>query len=369
MALVAASLGVLLIVAEGALRSFPRLLPVGSYGAGRFDPELGLTVHAAPVIYNKIRFLVREPNREGFMDVVHEYDKPPGVSRIGFFGDSYVESIQVPLDSTFIRLLEERLRPAGAETFSFGLSGWGTLRSLMAYRVLGDRYDLNTVVYVFVENDPGDHLHALEQRMGTGGSPRPFARATEAEPGFEILWSRSVEDLPPRYWISKWIQRHVFMAQLVHSRLVLIRKQGLFARRAERPNGRSFDQDSLPSRWPPELLAEAKLVTTRVLAQFRDEVVAGGREFLVLYVPRGNEELDGGMPTGESWLPFVAETCERLEIPLLDPSHALKAEVLGGVPMYDDHWSPEGHEVIARFLAQTLCERSTNISCGRESLF
>ena len=48
-------------------------------------------------------------NREGLRDVEHQYAKPPGVFRILVLGDSFVEAMHVPLESTFPRRLEERL--------------------------------------------------------------------------------------------------------------------------------------------------------------------------------------------------------------------------------------------------------------------
>jgi hypothetical protein len=101
-----ASLGLLLVsigiglgVLELLLRAFPEhLLPKGVYGATRFDPDLGLRVHDVTVIYNKVRFVVRSPNSRGFMDVEHKREKPPRTLRVGFFGDSYVEALQVRLD-------------------------------------------------------------------------------------------------------------------------------------------------------------------------------------------------------------------------------------------------------------------------------
>jgi hypothetical protein len=78
------------------LRVFPQsLLPKGTYGAGRVDHDTGLKA-----LYNKIGFVARYPNRDGFMDVDHVVGKDPSTYRVGFFGDSYVESLSVPLWST-----------------------------------------------------------------------------------------------------------------------------------------------------------------------------------------------------------------------------------------------------------------------------
>ena len=37
-----------------------------------------------------------------------------------------------------------------------------------------------------------------------------------------------------------------------------------------------------------------------------------------------------------------------------------------GQPVYDDHWSPDGHEVIAKFLTDNLCAQLPELNCERE---
>ena len=91
-----------LALIEVVLR-FVLAMPAGSY-IGRFDAELGMNVlESGPTLYGKNGSLSAAPNRDGFRDVAHQAAKPPGVTRIGFFGDSYVQAAQVPLETTFFR--------------------------------------------------------------------------------------------------------------------------------------------------------------------------------------------------------------------------------------------------------------------------
>ncbi|HSD11771.1 MAG TPA: hypothetical protein VLF14_12330 [Candidatus Binatia bacterium] len=103
-------------------------------------------------------------------------------------------------------------------------------------------------------------------------------------------------------------------------------------------------------------MEEARLLTRRILGQFRDEVVGDGRRFSVLYVPRGNEELAGKVPPEDVWLPWLSRTCAELGIELLDPSALLARQHGTGTKVYDDHWSPAGHELIASFVAEHLAD-------------
>ena len=73
---------VFLLLLEFLLRAFPALLPAGSYRTEVFDPDLNTTVFSSPVIYNKARYVVRMPNRDGFLDVDHPRTKPSGVKRV-----------------------------------------------------------------------------------------------------------------------------------------------------------------------------------------------------------------------------------------------------------------------------------------------
>jgi hypothetical protein len=74
----------------------------------------------------------------------------------------------------------------------------------------------------------------------------------------------------------------------------------------------------------------------------------------VLYVPRGEDQLRGELPEDETWLPWLRRTGAELGIALIDPSDALRSRLERGDPVYDDHWSAAGHEVIAGQLAGDL---------------
>lgn len=355
--LVTGSLLVFGLAAELLLRAFPVLLPAGAYyGSGRYDAELGFYLPDAPVIYNKSRYLVRTPNRDGFMDVEHDPLPVDGVTgdglRIGFFGDSYVESIQVPLEQTFFRRLPAKLDGQAVEPFAFGISGLGTLHSLLLYRQMAPRYGLDVVVYLFVENDPGDHLHRLQVGRAGLHTPRPTAIPSPQPPGFEILQATAPEQKPFYLRAAMMAKNHLLFARVVYARLQLLWRRPAGEPGPTRPTARD-----LPGSWPTDLRAEAETVTSRILERFQDEVEQSGRQFLVLYVPRGTEAVDGRVPASDTWLPWLRETCRGLGIDLLDPTPDLRARLQAGDAVYDDHWTPAGHEVIARVTARKLQER------------
>ena len=91
--------------------------------------------------------------------------------RIGFFGDSYTEARQVPLDSTFPRVVERGLKNYNVETLAFGVMAIGTLHEYLLHTRDTEGFNLDMVVYVFYENDPRDNLKALERNP----PPIPYA--------------------------------------------------------------------------------------------------------------------------------------------------------------------------------------------------
>ncbi|MDP9178579.1 MAG: hypothetical protein M3O61_12935 [Gemmatimonadota bacterium] len=94
-ALVVSSLLATVLLLEVSLRNFPALWPRGIYGgAYQFSSDLSLSVRSTPSIYNREGWNRRVPNGDGFLDVSHAREKPSGVTRVGFFGDSFVEAVR-----------------------------------------------------------------------------------------------------------------------------------------------------------------------------------------------------------------------------------------------------------------------------------
>jgi hypothetical protein len=265
----------------------------------------------------------------------------------------------VPFDQVFYRLLPEEIDGRRIEPLGFGISGWGTLHSLLAYEVKAPRYDLDVAVYVFVENDLGDNAIEVKGVHGTA-SNATFAKLSPFQPGFEIVQRIPFEqqELPIR--TAKWVQQRSLLARVVWSRYALLIAHGAVPRetreqiemttRADRiPN-----QNDLPSSWPEAHRRNAQELGRRILSVWRARTQRDGCHLVVLYVPRGESQLRGELPLSDTWLPWLEATTRELGIPLLDPSDALKRRLEQGDGVYDDHWSPPGHEVIADVLREYL---------------
>jgi hypothetical protein len=340
-----ASLIVCLCATELLVRSLPSLLPSGVYPLERFDHELNAYVHGGRVIYNKRGYhIVRTPNRHGFLDIDHWVQKQPDVSRVSFWGDSYVEAVQVPLEATFWRRIPRKLAGRDVETMAFGKSGWGTLNSLLAYRKYGQRHGVDVVIYLFVKNDPGDQLFEI-QELKRSPSRKPTAVPVEGDVGYEIRWQRNPDDSKFPYRLLEWITNRSLVCRFVYFRTRLLLNSWL---------DKGVDQNDLPSTWPADVLNRAKVLTRRILTDMRDEVRKDDRHFAVLYVPRGTVELQGRLQVDDIWYDWLAKTLGDLRVPLIDPTAALRARAATGDAVYDDHWTSAGHEVIATVLTDYL---------------
>jgi len=199
---------VFLVAVEVLFHLFPRLLPGGVYGAGRPDAELGLSVHARELIYKKVRYVRKEPNSRGFLDVEHAVSKPPGAIRIGFFGDSFVESAQVPTEQAFFRRLPARVGAAPLEPLAFGISGWGTLHAWLASTKEAGRY-------------PGDSLSSLVTRRHRS---LPYALPDDSPEGFTVV---PPDPEGPAFAVAKLLQQNSYLIQLVLHRARLLRDRGV----------------------------------------------------------------------------------------------------------------------------------------------
>jgi hypothetical protein len=109
-------------------------------------------------------------NRDGMRDDEHPAAKPAGEVRIAFLGDSCTESLQVPQEQTFWKLLESQLAaqcPAVAgkkvTSLDFGVSGYGTAQELLTLQDNAWKYQPDLVLLAFYTgNDVRNNWRPLE---------------------------------------------------------------------------------------------------------------------------------------------------------------------------------------------------------------
>ena len=220
--LVSLSLCFIFILTEFTLR----LIPIKgiSMASSIYDTELKLYKFTpnSRVIRTNIRNqqIIRNVNSEGFIDLEHSKIKQDGIYRIGFFGDSYVESIQVPIEKTFFRLIEDNLKDKKVESLAFGRSGHGPIHSYLKSKKYTKYYNIDMVVYVFCENDLGDQIEEIKQ-----ANTLPYVEINEGDLIFnDNLLSKEIQI---RNGLLYTFYNKSIVIQTIYKRLKMLFKYGV----------------------------------------------------------------------------------------------------------------------------------------------
>ena len=235
------------------------------------------------------------------------------------------------------------------EYFGFGLSGFGTVHSYLNSKKWIDMYNLDLVIYVFVNNDIGDNISWIKKKK-----KRPYAVKISSEPGFTIERDfQNPRKSEPTFLhnIKYFVNTRSMVARVINQRIALLEKG--YTKWKTRTEGKVPNQNDLASTWPEEIRIYSQEVAFSVLKLWSQEVREAGKQFAVLYVPKGSRFSEDSAKR-YSFKGWLVNSCERLRIPLLDPSKAILTARTEGIKVYGDHWSPAGHRVVSGFLSEWL---------------
>lgn len=123
-------------------------------------------------------------NKSGYFDHDYNLTKFENVYRVVVVGDSYVESVQVPLEKTFHKLTETALNQTSLiqhsvryEVVALGNSGAGQKRNLEVLKTDGIKYNPDMVMVTICGNDFCDDDPILKQEfILSGGDLTPLVR-------------------------------------------------------------------------------------------------------------------------------------------------------------------------------------------------
>ena len=365
-----------LILAEIALRLFP--IPGIIFHNYYYDPVTGGKYYPNSTVTFRGDdgvLIRRSVNSWGFVDVEHNLSKAPGTLRIGFFGDSYVEALQVPLEATFFRLIEndldlrttelDRLKTHegkttnAVETIAFGMSGRGALQSYLECTNWMEKLDLDYVVYVFVENDPADQIKQLK---GPGLIPYPIAEGDS----FTVDDSEIRAQAYKASWWHRGMQRiksNSLVVSTIEGRLKLLKSYG--AKRTVTQADRNGAAGAVgyapmaPSAWPPELVATGWDLQERVMDKWSRAVKHDERQFVVMHVPRGEEVLRIPFAEQDTWATRLQAYCATRHIPLVEPTALFLKREDAGQKMYHNHFTPDGHRAFAESFVDYLLKSAS----------
>jgi lysophospholipase L1-like esterase len=332
-------------------------------------------------------------NSAGFRDVERRLAKPPGTVRLAVLGDSFVDALQVPLDSAFTQVVERRLASCRAfgearvEVLNFGVSGYGTAQQLQTYRHVVRQYDPDVVLLAFLAaNDVRDNGAALFK-----DPQRPY---------FTLAGDSLVLDTTFRRRASRWPSwvRGAAFALLDRSRVAQVvyraRMRAREAARLELIHGRQdvlgdaphqeLGLDNMVYR-PAEHPAwrEAWRVTEALLDRLRHETSADGADFMIVTIPSsiqvhpdeavrtafletlGVDSLTAPELRVSAWGAAHAVPVVRLA-PRLAAYAAERHAWLHGFsntrPGYG-HWNSLGHALAGQLIAEAVAERCGVAAC------
>jgi len=301
-------------------------------------------------------------NDLGFHDRLPAFDADPRRRRIAFFGDSFVEALQVEADSTFASRLEDLANASGLplEAAAFGISGSGADQSLFRCRHALLQSRLDDVVYVFFVNDFFDGF-LVDQK------PPSWPFLERAESGAVFFSGAHQPDRGARSVrsILKPLLKEMYLPSFVSYRLHIARTRG----EAERGRFRDATGDSILGLFylgdavPARHLA-ATAHWEEVVRYWRRLCAASGVVFRVLYIPPVWEADDstfaavfGGRIPRHGISERMATFCAEEGIPFLDPTAALAASAGGRArDLYWSHLNDGGHRALAAFLLERLRE-------------
>ncbi|MFN8643949.1 MAG: SGNH/GDSL hydrolase family protein [Candidatus Binatia bacterium] len=311
-------------------------------------------------------------NAAGRRDLDRTPQKPPGTFRILLLGDSFVEALQVPIEQTFARALEQRLtadagRPV--EVVSMGVSGYGTAAEYLWYRDVGRSFGPDLVLLSFYPgNDVRNNSPILEPTLrpvyAPDGTPDHIAGGKGGEGGGRGLLGRS--------------------AAYQYARKVVLTRQpalaarlagwGLLDAQALRPvpmeQGVPVDYGVFAVH-PSPAWQDAWAHTEATLAALRDAVRADGATLVIMVVtareqvyPDDWTQLQATYPAmrEQSWdlngpERRVLSWCALNDVPCVPLSPAFVAARDNAPRLhwhFDGHWTPAGHALAAETMAAAL---------------
>ncbi|MGB5261864.1 MAG: hypothetical protein WBO34_15265 [Gammaproteobacteria bacterium] len=320
-------------------------------------------------------------NQYGFRDR-NWMEKPAGVHRIAVLGDSFTAAVQVPLEDTWWRQLEGRLRACGyrdrpVEIMNFSVSGYSTAQQLETLRHhLAPHQPDEIWMTFFPGNDITDNHPLLNN-----DPLRPYLRRTKNDTSNDWQMDYSFRELPEYrqkitrrgkiYYRYLLRLRSVQAIALVHAYINMRQTLNRIDRTWMREPGVDARVYAPPQE--PEW-TEAWEITRTLVRMIRDETRALGASLRVL-----------GLSTGAQVYPVdgpVTAMTEALEVPdLLFPNWlmgqfasedgydfidlagpmAQQARETGvffhGLEKQNGqgHWNHAGHTAVAELLAERLC--------------
>jgi hypothetical protein len=158
----------------------------------------------------------------GLRDYDYRLQKGDGVFRILCLGDSFIEGLQVPLDSTISKLLERELNGScNAETYEVincGRGGMGTADEFLWYLQEGAKFNPDLVILgIYYGNDFRNNSRKLSSPSGTIYQPFVTVEADSYAVDYSFRESRSFK---LKSLLFPIVRRSVLLSELVRMAII-----------------------------------------------------------------------------------------------------------------------------------------------------
>jgi hypothetical protein len=370
------------------LEIITRIFHLGTGGFWEPDPYLGWRniPHARgwESCYGECAVYV-EINSHGLRDREIDYQKKTDQKRILLLGDSIAAGMQVPLEKTFAKILEQWLNrdedDLKWEVINAAVNAYGTDNELIFYRQEGVKYQPDIVILsVYLANDIYNNSRELEVRTG-GREDKPYFRLDDR--GELVLNNYPVQGRDTLgVMVGSFMKRNFqlprFVAQVMNLRRDVPPQlqplvnwfSGNRGGSSENAGGQKTEnvtsqkkeeRGDICSEKYTETIQDAWDITKALIRQMRDDVEETGAEFAVVVVPASPQLVPPNK--GADWY------CERPnielsnflqaeDIPYLDLLYPFRQYILdGGESLYyerDFHLNENGHELAGEFLYEFL---------------
>lgn len=164
-----------LFVAVLILETFLHLAGVGQSEFLQPDMNLGVRhIAGKRVVWRLEGYSDDRISSSGLRDVEHAVQKPEGVTRIALLGDSTTEGLQVPLQDTYARVLENELNKDGKHKFeviNFACSSYATGQELLQFIGYVEQYHPSLTIVLYNKGDAQENIRDMQKK---DLEPRPY---------------------------------------------------------------------------------------------------------------------------------------------------------------------------------------------------
>ncbi len=326
-------------------------------------------------------------NSEGWRDYERDYDsKQNNTFRIIALGDSFVESVQVPLEKTFLILLERRFNTRQEdkyEVLNMGCSAYGTFQEYIVLKEYGKRYKPDMVIIFFNSGDLFDNQSSfsrLWERERTLVQPNKDLRELAHEKGFE--WDTPLPTLlknPPQDHAVGTSRLRVEILNRFYLPMFCYKILLKISSRKDSPRQNGEPKKGIPLQWyfnwgskHSEVWGKAWENTKTLLLKIKEDVQKLNVDLLIVQIPlpmevyadRWNEARetypDMKLTSWDLERPYerLARFCEDNEIKMFSLLPEFKnnyeREKIKYHYYYDGHFNEAGHELAAELLFEYL---------------